>query len=311
MFFNQSKGLYAKVATKLGPAGLKTASNIASTALVVLKVAMIIADFTTGYEDARTTLGIFQEPTTAQRLVSGLVRTVKNLVPFIGTLIPDSLVVDVFCNFIGPIFHISPSSLIQQREESAQILQQYNAEHGTNLTTEQFIKDVMHDYTWTERIGNAGRGTWEETKLMYGQMFSDIKEKGLYNTYNSYKQKIGETFSTAFNEEDGILAGTINAIGAVMDETTPGILGEIKKKKADIWKLAVKGELKDLWKVSLDGFSGGGEQIEGTDLTTATTGYSSFIIGQYPLIMTKMIATPIAVFSNSFHQTFGDVFEKT
>ena len=85
----------------------------------------------------------------------------------------------------------------------------------------------MHDYTWTERIGNTVKGTWEDTKLITGQLDTLVKEKGFVGGLNAYKGHVADVFKQNFNEEEGILAGTINGIGAVMDETMPGVFGEI------------------------------------------------------------------------------------
>ena len=64
----------------------QSAANIAkfaSNAVVIARIAFAVVDFTTGYEDTRTTLGIVKEPTIGQRILSGCLRLVKNLIPIV------------------------------------------------------------------------------------------------------------------------------------------------------------------------------------------------------------------------------------
>lgn len=284
-----------KVGTALASNTAKNIASIASTAVVWAKVAFIVIDFTTGYEDARTTLGIVTEPTKGQKVLSGLLRAIKNFIPIIGSLIPDSLVVDVFCNYIAPALGIDVEELKNAREYADEQVAAYNEANGTDLSKAEFTKSVMKDYTWTERIGNAASSTWEDTKTKFSNFTGSIKENGIVDTFKNMGADAINTFKDSYSANGGGIAGIMSGIGDTFGSMLPGVLGEVQQKKGQIRSLAAKGEISELWKVSLDDFSGGGEAIEGTELTTAVPGVFSKIVGQIPLLMTKLTSTPLAL----------------
>ena len=305
------------LATKIQPILMsQTAQNIAkfaSSAVVWIKIAYIVIDFTTGYEDARTTLGIVKEPTVGQRVLSGLLRAIKNFIPVIGSLIPDSLVIDVFCNYIAPALGIEPTELMNAREEAQQQVDAYNEATGNNYTVAEFTKSVMQDYTWTERIGNAASSTWEDTKTRFSNFGESVRENGIMETFRNMGADTINTFKESFEANGGGISGFISGIGDSFGNMLPGILGEIVRKNAEISSLAHKGDIAGLWKVSLDDFSGGGEDIEGTDLKTAVPSIFSRIIGQIPLIVTKLNSTPVGLFFlvfNKIREFLGPLKEK-
>ena len=292
-------GMFGALSKKIGDViTSQSAANIAkfaSNAVVIARIAFAVVDFTTGYEDTRTTLGIVKEPTIGQRILSGCLRLVKNLIPIVGTLIPDSLVIDVFCNYIAPALGIDVSELKNAREEAQETVDSYNQATGNNLSVAEFTKSVMKDYTWTERIGNASKRTWEDTKAKAKNFGNSIKENGIVGTFKNMGAETISTFKESFSANGGGISGIISGIGDTFGNMLPGVLGEITKKNAEIRSLAFKGDLKGLWGIGLDDFSGGGEDIEGTDLKTAVPSIFSKIVGQLPLIMNKLVSTPIAL----------------
>lgn len=291
--FNSLSSKIGDVITTQGPKFAKFASN----AVVFAKIAFAVVDFTTGYEDARTTLGIVKEPTIGQRILSGLLRTVKNIVPIIGTLIPDSLVVDVFCNYIAPALGINVSELKNAREEAQSTVDAYNEATGKNLSVAEFTKSAMKDYTWTERIGNAASRTWQDTKTKAKNFGKSVKENGLIGTFKQIGSDTINAFKESYKDNGGGIAGVWSGIGEAFGNMLPGVIGEIAKANADIKSRALKGDLRGLWDVSLSDFSGGGEDIEGTDIKTAVPSMFSKAIGQIPLIVNKITSTPIALLS--------------
>ena len=144
-----------KAVEKGGPElATKTASAMLDTVLFVAKVATVIYDFEEGYNDAYVTLHV-SKPTTGQKIISGLIRAVKNLVPFIGMLIPDSLLVKIFVKYIAPAFGVDTSSFLKQQQEADEELEKYNKKNNTNYTWEEYQKQVKNHYTIGERVGNA------------------------------------------------------------------------------------------------------------------------------------------------------------
>jgi cell wall-associated NlpC family hydrolase len=298
----RTTAMFSSIGQKISKAlTSNTAKNIAKFAgqvVVVARIAMVVMDFVTGYEDARTTLGITKDPTTGQRILAGVLRVVKNLIPIVGSLIPDSLIVDVACDYIAPALGIDVSELKQSREEAKQDIEDYNKANGTNISSvEEFNKSVLKDYTTTERMGNALKSTKEDIKQKWKNAKSTIKEKG-------FKGYISDTFSTmtsdfmnSYKEEGGGLAGLSAGISEAFGNQLPGMFGNITKANGEIRTNAIKGELGKMWKVTLPNFSGGGEKVNGTNLTTAVPSLFSKVVGQIPLIVTKLTMSPIGLIS--------------
>ena len=295
-----TKGMFAKLATKIAnAAGSSTAQTIAKTAgqvVVVARIAFAVADFTTGYEDARSTLGIVKEPTMGQRILSGVLRLVKNLIPIVGTLIPDSVVVDVCCDYIAPALGIDVGELKNAREEAKKTVEDYNKANGTNIgSVQEFNKSVLKDYTWTERVGNAAKSTVADAKNKFGKFKNNVKEKGFGGAIKQMGSEAIDTFKDSYKKNGGGLAGITSGIGDAFGNMLPGVLGEIVKANAEIRSKSLKGDLKGMWSVSLSDFSGGGEDVKGTDLKTAVPSVFSKAIGQIPLIVNKVTSTPVAL----------------
>lgn len=281
--------LSEKISQKVVSSGGKNLMNTLAHVAVFAKVAFAVIDFTTGYEDARSTLGITSKPTVGQKILSGILRVVKNCIPVIGTLIPDNVVIDVCCDYIAPALGIDVSELKESREKAQEEVDAYNAENGTNYSIQEYNKSVLKDYTWTERIGNAAKSTVEDTKNKWSNFKNSVKENGLGGTIkNSFKNDV-DTFKESFSNSGGGIFGAAAALGDTLGSKLPGIFGEAISKNADIVKYANKGELGDMWKVALSDFSSDASKGE------ADVSVFSKVIGQIPLITTKIAFTPIAL----------------
>ena len=73
---------------------------------------------------------IVQEATVPQKLLCGLLRVVKNLIPIVGTLIPDETIINLFAKYIAPAFGMDLEEFNAQREEAKQTVEQYNKENN-------------------------------------------------------------------------------------------------------------------------------------------------------------------------------------
>lgn len=288
----------AKVSKAFSSNAAKTIAKTAGQVVVVARIAFVVMDFVTGYEDARTTLGITKNPTTGQRILAGVLRVVKNLIPVVGSFIPDSLVVNVACDYIAPALGIDVSELKQSREEAKKDVEAYNQANGTNISSvEEFNKSVLKDYTTTERIGNAIKSTREDAKQKRKNRRTLIKEKGFKGYMSETMSNMSSTFIEKYKEEGGGLAGISAGISEAFGNQMPGLFGNITKANGQIKAKGFKGNLKEMWKVSLPNFSGGGEDVKGTNLKTAVPSLFSKIVGQIPLILAKVEMTPIALIS--------------
>lgn len=287
--------LAEKATTKLASEGAESILKLASNAVIWVRVAFIVVDFTTGYEDARTTLGIVSEPTVGQKILSGLLRAVKNFIPIIGTLLPDSMIVDVFCDFIAPALGINVDELKASRQQAQATVDQWNANHADNQVSsvEEYNKKVLEDYTWTERIGNQFKTTWGQTKQGFNLMKNGIKEKGLGGYIKDTANNMMGTFKETYDSQGGGISGVFHGMGSVFEKMLPGIFGEIAKANNDIMGFASKGDLKSLWGITLKDFEGGKDKGDG--ITTAMPSLFAKIVGQIPLFTTKIQATPLAL----------------
>ena len=290
---NIAAALAKRVAKAASSSVAKTILNTASNLVVWAKVIVIGIDFSSGYDDARTTLGIMAEPTFGQRIISGLIRAIKGFIPVIGTLIPDSLLVDVFCEHIAPALGIDVDELMKQREELTQATDEHNQKYGTDLTEQEYVKTVLEDYTWTERIGNAAKSTWNNIKDRTSNLVQGVKEKGVFGYLGDSIKGMASDFATAYQESGGGISGVFSGIGTTFKNLLPGVFGEGQQKNMEILSLAAKGKLSELWNVSLDDFSGGDVNEYGVE--TAVPTVFSKIIGNVPLIGAKLLGTPIAL----------------
>lgn len=289
-----AKGIAKLVQSKAGQA----IKNAGKTVLKVIGPVMMALDFITGYEDARTTLSIIDEPTLPQRIISGLLRMIKNMIPIIGSMIPDKLVVDIVVKFVFPVLGYDPEEYYAQREKAEATVEEYNETHGTDYSVGDYNKAVLQDYTVTERLGNAAKSTWEDTKNGFKNIKESIKEKGIIGAAKEGISGITSSFMNAYDESGGGIGGIASGIGGVFNKMLPGILGDIMQGNMEIISLATKGKLGELWSYTLPDFSGGETNEEG--ITTAVPSIFSKIVGQVPLIITKLGVTPLALVSKLF-----------
>ena len=200
---NLGAELAEKACKALASGGMKKIANLAANLVVWAKVAFVVIDFSTGYQDARTTLGITAEPTVPQRIVSGLVRSIKNFIPVIGSLIPDSTIIDLFCKYVAPAFGINVDELMKQREDAQAEVDEYNAINGTNYTIGEYNKAVLNDYTWTEKIGNSVKTGWNKIKDKWNSDVKSVKEKGFWGaTKDNFKEKFSGSGSGFVSQYD-------------------------------------------------------------------------------------------------------------
>lgn len=303
---NFSNALSQAISKKLQSESAKNVAKMAANAVAWAKVAVAVFDFTTGFEDARSTLGITCKPTFGQRVASGVLRMVKNFIPVVGTLIPDNVVVDLFCDYIAPFLGIDVSEIKEKREQAQAEVDAYNQEHGTDYDVQQYNKTVLKDYTWSERIGNAAKTTWNDTKTKVTNFTNSVKENGLGATLKNGAVGAINTFKDSYADSGGGILGIQSALGDTIGNMLPGVLGEIVKKNAEIKKLANKGELGNMWKVSLSDFS------SDTSKGEAEVGIFSKIVGQIPLVYNKVMCTPIALLSkvgNAIKDFFSPVID--
>ena len=231
-----------------------------------------------------------------------MLRLVKNLIPIIGPFIPDDLIVNVFCNWIAPVFGLKSSELMQQREQAKQEVANYNAEHGTNYTVAEYNKAVLNDYTFTERIGN----TFKSTKQQIGDK--------LNNTKNAFKEGgVKAGLREFFNSDEAEKAyaeagGGINGIWEMLKAQTAGfgVFSEFQSKSMDLIKAAFTGDAQtffDSKNHTLDSF----KDTSGSDKVSMISPMASMfskLLGQLPFNTLTAVLTPIAVMTGTIKKGF-------
>lgn len=135
---------------------LSEVSKLFSKLNIFVALGMAVVDFTTGYQDASTTLKIKEEDlTTGHKIACGLLRSIKNVIPIIGTFIPDQLITDLLIDYVLPLFGYDNTEIKALQDEAQADLDKYNAENGTNYDWSTFNKEINGKYTWTEKLGNG------------------------------------------------------------------------------------------------------------------------------------------------------------
>lgn len=158
----------------------KATADLAKTAAIILKVAMILWDFEEGFNNASANWGV-AEPTLGQKIGSGIVHVILNLIPVVGLFIPESLLFKIYGNLILPIFDKEGAAKLKEQKAAAdEELRKYNEENGTNYTWAEYTKQVKGNYTWGERIGNGVRsiGTNVANFFTGGKKTAQVEEAG-------------------------------------------------------------------------------------------------------------------------------------
>lgn len=114
----------------------KIAKKLAK-ALAVIKVVYVVGKSIDAWGNAESILGITEEATIGQRCIATLIAMVNALIPVIGDLIPNKVLVNIFMA-IAPKIGIDVSELQAQRDRANEEVAQYNAENGTDLSIEEY-----------------------------------------------------------------------------------------------------------------------------------------------------------------------------
>ena len=222
-----------------------------STALFVAKIALIAWDFEEGCNHAQRTLGI-KNPTTGQKILSGLIRVFKNLIPVIGTLIPDRTLVNIFVKYLAPAFGMDITEFLKAQTDLQSEVDQYNAENGTELSIEEYIQTIGRqegwgEQTWGEGIVGGVKTGWEKFKNDTKQQWAFIKQGGkaiargavnlkdkALGAWNYTKEGIGYLMNDIKNSK--VVTGT-KEIAGLLKRAGSDAIGVIKDGDITKWYL--------------------------------------------------------------------------
>jgi hypothetical protein len=280
-----SKNLQSAV-TSAGNGITKIAEKLGKV-FAVIKVVNVIAQGIDAWGNAESILGIVDEATTGQRVIAVLIAVVNALIPVIGDLIPNKVLVNIFME-IAPKIGIDVSGLEEQREEAKAIVDQYNEETGSDLTIEAY----------NQMNGKAGVIT--KVKNWGSGLVANIKEKGFGTAVSNAASDIGTSVSNYVSDkvtnfkETFEESGLGEAVASTLDSILPGPIGDLAGNVARVTSLALSGDVSGVLgfnMVDVDENSGVLSKIINTILST----------------IVKIPETPIAVLFKGAHAVFNGI----
>lgn len=151
-FIDKSTELITNAIMKTGATKEGTKRLLKSLA-APLKIFTIVIDFVTGFQDAESILGITEEPGIMGKFLAGLLKALWGCLPIIS-IIPESVVVDIFFKVLKMLNINVFDETIRLREEATREVEEYNKLTGNSYTVKEYNKYVKGDWTVTERMGN-------------------------------------------------------------------------------------------------------------------------------------------------------------
>lgn len=207
-----------------------------SKALVVLQIGYVVGKGINAWGNAESILGITEQATTGQRIIAVLISVVNALIPVIGDLIPEKVLVNIFMS-IAPKIGIDVSSLQEQRDRANAEVQAYiDATGDTSMSIEKYNQLGLtqnEDGTFTQ--GKARAGIITRAKMKVGGFIDNVKDQGFGNA-------VKETFGNVGTKISG-------AAGKVADSTKK-IFDVVKGQTFDAVSDAIDNRsLSDMFKV--------------------------------------------------------------
>ena len=190
-----SKGLLKNITAKLTPVGL----------------AFIVSDFLTGMDDCRNILGVIDEDVSAaDRFIAGLSKMLSGFL----VVIPESTIANILLKTLGQIFFKNKSDQILKRQKEAEeALKAWNAEHGTDLTLEEY--NNKYNKTFMGKVKEEAKKALKNP-IKSGAIFGLGGWLGV-KAFNFFKNKKNENTETEpksnANADDGLENIDINGLG--------------------------------------------------------------------------------------------------
>ena len=307
----------SKAVAKTGTLGVKAAAN-ASKACVYIYIALIVLAAVNGYDDAENILGITEMATPGQRFIAMLIAAANQAIPFIGGLIPNNVLVNLFVAAITKIDpNIDLGGLVEQRNRAHEEVTAYNTVFGTNMSIEEFNTAGLHynaetgEVTYTDsragmfkQYGSRFKTFGANVKNGYNEAGGGFKGvmSGLGNAFSAVGDRYQTAITNAFTQTEGSIMDKADAAyGATIKQMIPGVIGDYLSKYGTIGAYSRKGDLKGIWSVEL-------EKVKMEDIESDTTsgGFAkvmSYIMWGFtqsllllPKIRGTLTALPMALF---------------
>lgn len=181
------KTVLDKVADKIGSKALgKVATSGLSKIFSAignfspLAIVLLVTDFLYGWNNADTIFGVaktnkYSDETysvgTMQKVIAGLIQILTNR--FTLGLIPASILVDIFLEFIAPLFKIDTSKLNAARENAQSVLDAWNEANPNEQYTS--IEDYNNKDKWTTKLKKKVSSGWSKVKKTVSSGWNKVK----------------------------------------------------------------------------------------------------------------------------------------
>lgn len=183
--------LYSHIDDVVKKAGSKVgavAGKIAD-AMPLINAAYSIGRGINAWGNAESILGITEKATIGQRCIAVLVAVTNSLIPFIGDLIPDKTIVNIFMDIL-PKLGIDVSDLQAQRDKATEEVSAINEQIKKNGSVEingKVITEELSIEQYNELNGRAGIFTKAGHAVANGfnKVKNTFKEKGFKNGVKS------------------------------------------------------------------------------------------------------------------------------
>ena len=163
------KGIAKAAAEVIARISTKLAAYIGSAGIVA--AAFLVVDFVSGLSKADAIMQV-EKPTIAERLIAGLINAFAET--FFITLVVDTKDLVQFCINMLENLGVDFSDLRKRQAEAEKNCEEYNREHGTNYTVEEYL---MSDHLST-KIKNALGKAWDTVKGAGKKAWDGIKGAG-------------------------------------------------------------------------------------------------------------------------------------
>ena len=152
--------------------GSKLGSFLAKSA-IILQIALIANAVIEGFQDAKakTILGILDKPTTMQKILAAACNGLNEAIPGIGGIIPTEILFSIMFTALEAL-GCKFDKLSEQRKEAKATVEQYNKENGTTYNVEEYIHNVLGEYTFQEKIAKSVKSGWNSTVDKFKSFFS-------------------------------------------------------------------------------------------------------------------------------------------
>ena len=256
--------LFTHLDDALKGAGKKLATIATKIAdiMPLINIAYSVAVGINAWGNAESILGITDTATFGQKCIATLIAVVNSLIPFVGDLIPNNVLVNIFMTIL-PKIGIDVSDLQQQREEANKTVSEFNAqlaEHDITLANGTVLKQgtELSIAQYNELVqGKAGIFTkgWHAVQNGWSKFKAQGGIKGAAKKAWNGAKALGKSI-----KENGI-AGTAENMLNKIDEYEPtSKIGKVLKtgwdafgsKLAQMKLLAIKGDVKGLFNYKME-----------------------------------------------------------